>query len=217
MASLLLLGATGVVGRAVLNLALNHPDVQQVTAVTRRPMAAGLLAQHPKLANPVVDMANLPTDASWWRADALICTLGTTIKLAGTPEKFREVDLHLVNNVATLAARHGTHTFVLNSSSMANAKARGLYLRTKGEAEQAVLNAGFQRVVIARPGLLDGNREEFRLGEEIGVKASRLLNPLLPKRLRSVKVERLAAVMLAEALRNGPEITVLESEKFQDG
>ena len=98
---------------------------------------------------------------------------------------------------------------------MANPKAGGLYLRTKGQAEQAVKNSGIPSVVLARPGLLDGGREEFRLGEEIGVIASKLFNPLLPKRLRSVKVENLARVMLENAIRPQLGCTVLESESFQ--
>jgi len=63
--------------------------------------------------------------------------------------------------------------------------------------------------------LLDGQREEFRLGEEIGLVTSRLFNPFLPKRLRSVKVEKLAHVMLKEALHAEPGVKVLESEVFQ--
>lgn len=216
MTTLLLFGSTGVVGLEVLKQALANPLVSRVTAVTRRPLPASLLAQHDgKLSNPVVDMAALPAEAPWWRADALICTLGTTIKQAGSADRFRAIDLHLVQAVAQAAAQHGTHTFVLNSSTMANPQARGLYLRTKGEAEQSVMNAGFKRVVLARPGLLDGHREEFRLGEEIGIKLSRLANPLLPKRWRSVKVPKLAQAMLAQALGGTPGVTILESDAFQ--
>ena len=145
----------------------------------------------------------------------MVCTLGTTIKVAKTAEQFRFVDYTLVAQFASLAAKHSVPCFVLNSAMMASPKARGLYLRTKGEAEQAVKNSGVPGGVIARPGLLDGHREEFRLGEEIGLVASRLFNPLLPKRLRSVKAEKLARVMLEEALKAEAGVKVLESESFQ--
>ncbi|WP_370261583.1 NAD(P)H-binding protein [Limnobacter sp.] len=210
MKTLLLVGATGVVGHSVLQQALAHPDVGMVVAPTRR-----ALAPHPKLHNPVVDFKHLPSQASWWRADAVVCTLGTTIGKAGSAEAFRAVDLHLVRQIAVLAHQAGTPCFVLNSSTMANPKARGLYLRTKGEAEQAVQAIGFDSLTIARPGLLDGQREEFRLGEEVGLLASRLFNPLLPKRLRSVKVDRLAKAMLACAVLATPGEKRLESEYFQ--
>lgn len=208
--TLLLVGATGVVGQNVLAQALAHPKVGKVVALTRKP-----ITPHPKLLNQVIDFNAIPEEAPWWQADAVICTLGTTIKVAKTAERFRFVDYTLVSQFAALAAQHTVPCFVLNSSMMADPKAKGLYLRTKGEAEHAVKNAGIRSVMIARPGLLDGDREEFRLGEEIGLIASRLVNPLLPKRLRSVKVENLARVMLNEALRAEPGVKVLESECFQ--
>lgn len=208
--TLLLVGATGVVGQSFLAQALAHPNVGKVIALTRKP-----LTPHPKLLNQIIDFEAIPQEAPWWQADALICTLGTTIKVAKTAERFRFVDYTLVAQFAALAAQHTVPCFVLNSSMMANPKAKGLYLRTKGEAEQAVKNSGIPSVVIARPGLLDGDREEFRLGEEIGVIASRIAKPLLPKRLRSVKVKNLARVMLEEALLAEQGVKVLESECFQ--
>ncbi|HEX4844359.1 MAG TPA: NAD-dependent dehydratase, partial [Limnobacter sp.] len=95
MKTLLLVGATGVVGQQVLAQALAHPGVERVVAPTRRPLPA-----HPKLTNPVVDFSQLPEQAEWWKADAVVCTLGTTIKQAKTAEAFRAVDLHLVATVA---------------------------------------------------------------------------------------------------------------------
>lgn len=208
--TLLLVGATGVVGQQVLAQALAHPKVGKVVALTRKP-----ITPHPKLLNQLIDFNSIPEEAPWWQADAVICTLGTTIKVAKTAEQFRFVDYTLVARFAALAAQHAVPCFVLNSAMMASPKAKGLYLRTKGEAEQSVKNAGISSVVIARPGLLDGQREEFRLGEEIGLAASRLFNPLLPKRLRSVKADKLAHVMLLEALKAEPGVKVLESEVFQ--
>lgn len=212
---ILLVGATGAVGQEVLRQALAHPSAPLVTAVTRRPLP-DTLQSHPNLSNPVVDFTSLNGSEPWWaRQDAVICTLGTTIKIAKTTEAFRYVDYYLPSQFATNAAQHGTACFVLNSSTLANPAAKGLYLQTKGQAEEAVKSAGFKSVVIARPGLLDTPREEVRVGEEIGRMASRVFNPLLPKRWRSVKVSKLAQVMLAQALGPQPGLTVLESEKFQ--
>lgn len=208
--TILLVGATGVVGQSVLTQALAHPQVGKVVALSRKP-----ITPHPKLLNQLIDFNAIPEEAPWWQADAVVCTLGTTIKVAKTAEQFRFVDYTLVAQFASLAAKHAVSCFVLNSAMMASPKARGLYLRTKGEAEHAVKHSGVPSVVIARPGLLDGQREEFRLGEEIGIVASRLFNPLLPKRLRSVKAEKLARVMLEEALKAEPGVKVLESESFQ--
>lgn len=209
--TLCLVGSTGAVGKEVLAQALQNSQVGQVNAITRRPLAQS----HPKLSNHVIDFDNLPNDPALWQADALICTLGTTIKQAGSAAAFQHVDLHLVAQIAAITHYAGTPCFVLNSSMMANPKARGLYLRTKGLAETYVIDTGFDSTVIARPGLLDAEREEFRLGENLGALASRLVNPVLPKRFRSVKTANLATVMLDYALKAPRGTTVLESEAFQ--
>ena len=83
MSRLLILGATGLVGQQVLAQALADPSVVQVVAPTRRS-----LAPHPKLLNPIVDFKALP-QADWWAADAVVCCLGTTLKLArAQPQRF---------------------------------------------------------------------------------------------------------------------------------
>lgn len=76
---LMIVGASGLVGRHVLAQALSHPAVDAVVAPSRKALPA-----RPKLEAPLVDFERLPEDASWWRADAVICTLGTTMKIAGS-------------------------------------------------------------------------------------------------------------------------------------
>ncbi|MCX7165391.1 MAG: hypothetical protein NTV11_03835 [Rhodocyclales bacterium] len=99
---LLLVGATGAVGRAVLTLALADPRVAQVMAVTCRPLAAAT-----KLTNVVVDFDSLPADAPWWKVDAVVCTLGTTRRAARSNEKFAAVDRDLPLRIARLARAAG--------------------------------------------------------------------------------------------------------------
>lgn len=208
--TIILAGATGAVGKQVLAQALAHPKVKQVVALTRKP-----LQPQPKLVNAVVNFDHIEESADWWKADALICALGTTIKIAGTPEAFRKVDLEMPAKLAKLAAANGVDCYVLNSSMMANENASGLYLKTKGEAEKAVRESGIPSVVIARPGLLDAQREERRFGEEVGIFFSRIANPVLPKKFRSVPVAKLAKAMLEQALEAPRGIKIMESAEFQ--
>ncbi|WP_199698882.1 Rossmann-fold NAD(P)-binding domain-containing protein [Oleomonas cavernae] len=127
MTTLLLVGATGLVGQHTLALALADPRVTKVVAPTRRPLPAG-----PKLENPVVDFDALPEDAPWWQAGAVICTLGTTQKIAGSQAAFRKVDYDYPLAVARLARRHSTPAYALTSSVGASARSPSFYLRTKG-------------------------------------------------------------------------------------
>ena len=93
---LLLLGATGLVGRTALNQALAKDAISEVVAPTRRP-----LVPQNKLVNPVnLRLDELAPRVKSWDVDAVICALGTTKAKAGSQEAFRYVDwserLHLV-------------------------------------------------------------------------------------------------------------------------
>lgn len=209
---IMVIGSTGLVGQTVVQQALNDARIDEVICLIRKARPA---PANPKQKDVVVDFSKLLSPEIFKDVDALICCIGTTIKIAKTAEAFREVDLHIPTRLAQAGALAGLKCFVLNSSTMANPKARGLYLRTKGQVEQAVINSHIPSVVIARPGLLDGPRTELRFAEEIGIKMTRLINPLLPKRIRSVKVDKLAKLMLEQALLAPKGVTVLESEAFQ--
>src|SRR5699024_10327918 len=74
MTTLLLAGTTGLVGTAVRRQALDNADVGRIIALSRHPLAPA-----DRLENQVVDFDRLPADAPWWAADAVICTLGTTM------------------------------------------------------------------------------------------------------------------------------------------
>ena len=119
MTRILLAGASGMVGREVLRQALADPRVGEIVAPARRPLAADA-----KLRNPLVDFDALPADAAWWKVDAVICTLGTTIRDAGSQAAFRKVDYDYPLAVARHALAHGASTFVLTSASGASAASR---------------------------------------------------------------------------------------------
>lgn len=211
MTTLLLVGATGLVGQAVLRQALADARVTAIVAPTRRPLPA-----HPKLANPQVDFAALPADADWWTADAIVCTLGTTMRKAGSQAAFRAVDHDYPLRVAEIGRRHGVRTFVLLTSVGAAASARTFYLRVKGEIEQAVTALDFPSLTIVRPSLIGGRRAESRPAERAAMRAFGVLGPLIPKRYRMVPAETLAAVLLDAAIAARPGRQVIESERMQD-
>lgn len=205
--SLLILGATGLVGQQILTLALAEQRVSVITAPTRRPLAA-----HPKLLNPIIDFATLP-NADWWRADAMLCALGTTIKQAGSRAAFRTVDHDYVLAAAESAKAAGCRTFVLNSSLGADAKSGNFYLKVKGETENSLAGLGFGSLTIIRPSLLAGGpRPERRHGEEIGLWFATRLNAIIPKRFRAVTTQAVAHAMLEAALQPKHGVHTIESE-----
>lgn len=210
MSRLLLCGATGLVGREVLRMALNDAAITRVVAPTRRPLPA-----HPKLENPIVDFEQLPSDAAWWQADAAICTLGTTLRDAGSPAAFRRVDFDYVLAFARLARASGARAFALTSSLGADVASRYFYLRTKGEVEQAVQALGYPSLTVLRPSLIDGERERRRVLERISMRMMQVLAPCLPRRYRIVPAERIAQTLLRSALGMVPGCVVISSEQLQ--
>lgn len=209
MSRVLLCGATGLVGREVLRMALADATVTQVVAPTRRP-----LPPHPKLVNPVVDFEQLPTDAAWWQADAAICTLGTTLRDAGSPAAFRRVDFDYVLAFARLARAGGAQAFALTSSLGADAASRYFYLRTKGEVEQAVQALGYPSLTVLRPSLIGGERERRRLREHVGMRLLQALAPIVPRRWRIVPAPRIAQALLQSALAMTPGCAVISPEQL---
>jgi len=207
MKTLLLVGASGLVGQSVLRQALDHPDVAKLVAPTRRP-----LPPHPKLENPLVDFDALPADAAWWAVEGVICTLGTTIKKAGSQPAFRKVDHDYPLAVAAQARRHGAVAYALTSSVGADAGSRTFYLRTKGETERALAALGFPSLTIVRPSFIGGERAERRTFEALGLRLFAAIAPLLPRRYRIVAAGDIARTLLEATLAARPGTHFIESE-----
>lgn len=199
--TVLLAGATGLVGGLAVRHLLAPGAFARVVALGRRP-----LPPRPGLESRVVDFAHLhrePVEP----AAAAVCALGTTIAKAGSREAFRAVDVDAVLAFGRWAREGGASTFVLVSSVGADRRASNFYLRCKGEAEDAVAAVGFARFVALRPSLLLGPRPEARRGEAIARKLAPLAGPLLAgplRRYRAVDADVVAAAAARAALDPGP-------------
>jgi uncharacterized protein YbjT (DUF2867 family) len=206
---LLVVGATGLVGRSVLEFALADARITAVVALTRRP-----LPPHPKLQAEQVDFDHLPADAPWWQVDAVICALGTTMRIAGSKEAFKRVDYEYPLAVARLARRQGTPAFVLNSALGADPSSRIFYSRVKGEVERELTRLNFPSLTLARPGFIGGNRDEVRTGERVMLAALGALGSLVPKRWRVNPAPTIARAMLDAAVRAEPGLHVIPSDRL---
>ncbi|WP_028602225.1 NAD-dependent dehydratase [Ottowia thiooxydans] len=204
---LLLVGATGLVGSHALRLALDDSRITQVTSPVRRALP---LAHH-KLRAPIVDYEALPTDADWWQVDAVICALGTTMKVAGSEAAFHRVDHDYPLAVARLAHHHGTPTYVLNSATGADANSRFFYNKVKGELERDLAEVGFSSLAYARAGLIGGARTESRPMERVAISVLGALGPVLPRRLRVCPPQNIARVMIESAIQARPGVHIIPS------
>jgi uncharacterized protein YbjT (DUF2867 family) len=152
--SVIVAGSTGLVGRELIKRLLGDKQTGMVHALMRREPPN--FAESRRLLKHVVDFTQLPPLPV---AHECYIALGTTIKDAGSETAFRAVDLDAVRAVAEAARTAGVLRLALVSALGANAESTVFYNRIKGLAEEAVAGLGFERVVIARPSLLVGNRD----------------------------------------------------------
>jgi uncharacterized protein YbjT (DUF2867 family) len=206
--TVLLAGATGLVGGLILQALLTDEAVSTVHALSRRPMSL----RHPKLQVHIVDFASLPALPP---AEEVYLSLGTTIRVAGSQAAFRAVDLEANLAVARAAFAAGVRRVGLVSAAGANARSSVFYNRVKGELEDGLKAMDLSALVIAQPSLLldyrDGLQQPPRLGERIAIPFARLLAPLLPGVFRPVRA-RAVAQALVKTVPTAKGVVVLASD-----
>jgi uncharacterized protein YbjT (DUF2867 family) len=210
-----IVGATGLVGNALLGQLCGDAGFDAVHAVTRRPLAGTPVASNAKVSQYVVDFNRLVT-IEWPRCDVLLCCLGTTIKTAGSQAAFRKVDFDYVVESARAARKAGAKRLMVVSAMGANQHASVFYNRVKGEMEAAVASLGFEAVVIFRPSLLTGERIESRPAERLAQSMLKVGNLFLPKKYKSVPAQAVARAMVAAAKENQRGVSIVESDRIQD-
>jgi uncharacterized protein YbjT (DUF2867 family) len=208
MSEALIVGATGLIGRAVIKAF----GKQGVTIVTRRPVE-GLAPHHAEILAPPDRWREIIAAE---KPDVLVCCLGTTIRQAGSQAAFRAVDHDLILVAARGARQGGTPHMIVVSSVGASAKAGNFYLRTKGETEEGLRALGFARLDLVRPGLLLGERPgPPRLGERLAIIAAPLADALLHgsfRRYRSIQGATVAAAIVALAGQGGSGVHIHEND-----
>ncbi len=213
--SLVLAGASGLIGHEVLAQALALPRLRDLHAVVRRLPPAP--AQATRLHWLQVDYRALPALPC---CDAAVCALGTTIKAAGSQAAFRAVDFDAVLAFAQAVRAAGVARFAVVSALGADAGSPVFYNRVKGEMEAALQSIGFGVLVIARPSLLVGDRaalgQPVRLGERLGLLVSQPLRRLIPRAWRPIQAGVVARALLRALAAGGSGVQVLESGRMQE-
>ena len=201
----LVIGATGLVGRQLVNLLLDDVRYEKVKVFSRK--TTGISS--PKLGERIVDFSLVESWKELVVGDVLFSALGTTLARAGSKGAQYKVDFTFQYDFARIAAQNGVPALILVSSLGADILSKFFYMRMKGELEQAVRDLNFPGCVILRPGPLAGKREDFRLAEMLGVNAIRLLNKVgFLKAYEPISGLQVAKAMIksADFANNGFEI-----------
>ena len=211
----LVAGATGLVGRAVLAALLTDKRYSAVHCLSRRAFAL----TDRKLVNHVVDFSAALTLPDSLHIDEVFIALGTTINVAGSQAAFRAVDFDAVLAVAKAARTAGAGKLGVVSAMGANVRSKVFYSRVKGEMEDALRQLGYPTLIIARPSLLAGDRaalaQSERLGEKLGLLATRFLKALIPANYRAIKAEQVAQALIDAMQSHAGQTRVLLSGEMQ--
>jgi len=204
--SVLLLGATGLIGKHCLEHLLASSKVDKVVAPTRRTINN----RDKKLRNVLVDFDCLDEHEELFDVDAIICCIGTTIKQAGSRAAFRKVDFQYALEAAQLGRSKKAKAFYLVTAMGADAKSPFFYNRVKGELEIKLRQLEYNSLSIYQPSLLIGDRDDKRKAEYVFTKLAGFVNPLLSGRMTNysaVKAETVAKAMVNECVFNGKDLT----------
>jgi uncharacterized protein YbjT (DUF2867 family) len=204
----ILAGATGLVGGECLRRLLASPRYERVIVVTRRKLAD--VPADRKLRQVVTEFENLGEVRDRLRGDHVFCALGTTIRKAGSQERFRAVDYEYPLRLAQLTRKNGARHFSIVSALGASRTSPFFYSRVKGEMEEGLHQLGWPSLAIVRPSVIAGERAESRPLERL----SEHLLRFAPATWRPVPAGDIAAAMIVMALRERPGVTVLESREI---
>ncbi|GAB3640855.1 oxidoreductase [Spirosoma arcticum] len=205
----LVLGATGLIGDLLTRQLIASSHYANVKVLVRNP----LTWQHPRLQEVVFDFDR--PNGLIAQADDIFCCLGTTMKKAGSKEAFRKVDYQYPMDIARLGLDNGVTQFAIVTAMGADPESSFFYNRVKGEVERDLMAMGFPTLLIFRPSLLLGNRNENRLGERLAEGAMRLFSPLIPAKYKGIEAAKVASAMLTTAQQGLTGRHVYESDALQ--
>ena len=198
----LVVGATGAVGKDLVEQLLQDEAFGSVVAFVRRPLSV----ESPKLTVHIVDFDHPEQWRDLLRGDVLFSCLGTTIRAAGSQANQWKVDYTYQYEAAKAARENGVETYVLVSSIGASPKAKFFYPRMKGELEEAVKKLGFPACYVLQPPSLVRKGSD-RFGEKAGVVALRAFNAIgLMRAYKPMPTEEVAAAMV-RLVKGGRRVT----------
>lgn len=211
----LVAGASGLVGGHCLKFLLEDNFFDTVKILVRSPIPF----EHHKLIQIVVDYDQLQDFRLQMEATHTFCTLGTTIKKAGSQDAFRKVDFEYPLLLAKIMKSLGCENFSVVTALGSNANSPIFYNKVKGELENELRKIQFQQLQILQPSLLLGDRNESRMGEGIAQVFFKISKPIWQgplKKYAGIEGEQVAKAMVRLAKQSSAGTTVYLSDELQD-
>lgn len=201
----LIFGATGLVGNLCLEMLVASNLYSKIIVLSRKRITPPLL----NVENIITDFETLELIKNSIQADDIFCAMGTTIKKAGSQEKFTKIDYEIPLQIAQIAKANGAKKFVLVSAIGADANSKIFYSRTKGNLENAIEKLNYESLIILQPSILLGEREDFRLGEIVGKSVMKSLSYFFVgslKPYKGIEAKTIAKAMVAKAFKPSKKV-----------
>lgn len=206
-------GTTGMVGEGVMLACLEHPEIERVLAVSRKPCGHS----HPKLVERLVpdfrDLSSIESELAAYDACfycAGVSSVGLkepeyTVITYDTPLRFAETLVRL-NPSMTLVHVSGAHTDSTEQGKV-------MWARVKGKAENALARLPFKGVYNFRPSLMKPVPGQRHL--KSSYKALLVFYPLLNLFFPGLSLDAVARAMI-NSVRVGYPKHVLEAPDIKD-
>ena len=154
----ILTGASGMVGEGVLHECLNHPDIEKVLVIGRRPI--GL--KHPRLNEIILkDLYNLePIRNEITGYDSCLFCLGIS-SVGLDADDYFNITYTLTTDFARVVADQNpgmTFCYISGAATDSSEKGKIRWARVKGKTENDLMKLPFKAVYNFRPGYLHPTR-----------------------------------------------------------
>ena len=207
-----IIGATGAVGKEILKEILADNFYNKVYILGRE--SIGKLGDEERLTKIIVDFENLNFDTSILKDADVFASLGTTIKIAGSKENQRKIDVDYTVNFSKLCEGK-VRSFNVVSAIGANSKSKNFYNSLKGELEDKlkVMNLGVLRIF--QPSLLISKRDDKRFLEQMFMKVAPIFQLVLKgkaKKYSPIEVSVLGREIVRFAIENKKQGTYTYSD-----
>ena len=202
-----IIGATGAVGKEILKEILGSDFYKRIYILGRNSILR--LSEDGRLTKIVIDFENMKFDTSILDDADVFAALGTTIKIAGSKENQRKIDVDYTVNFAKLCEGK-IRSFNVVSAIGANSKSKNFYNSLKGELEDKLKEMILGTLRIFQPSLLISKREDKRFLEELFIKISPLFQILLKGKMKKyspIEASLLGKVIVRFATENKGEGT----------
>ena len=212
MKTALIFGSSGLIGNHFLDLITNDNNYNKIKLFVRSEPSK----VDSKIEIIKTDFDNLENQKNIITGDDCFFCIGTTRKNTPDKNEYIKVEYNIPVEVAKIAKSNSINNFIYISSLGANPNAASLYLKNKGQTEEALIKLNFSNLSILRPSILLGNRKENRVGEKIGIFAMKTLSPLFLgslKKYKPIKVECVVKTMLQVAQKDYQK-NVFESDEI---